>query len=817
MVRSKAARPFFASGPRAADATGQGRGGIASLDRLLLLILGPIWLVCAGVFVHQVLHGGVVWPGVLVASPAAPDSYPLVVGYWPGMEPEGHGLRVGDHVVRVGTVELAGVNAVGFFADVLELRGTAHSVPVEYRRAGVTGTAELELAVFPVPWWLYLLLPFTFAVLAVVVALRAPPFGEARAVVLAYLSISFFFLPFPGGPKLQTFAYLIVNFLSSLVVLPLSIRSFLLFPEEVAPRSRWVRGAPWAFAVFPVLLASWWFGMPLAHDVGYRGSMLTSAAFVLTMMTVCIVAYRRGSPVARRKMRWRLYGVYLGMTPILCTALLAVLYPELQQVVRLIFLSCIALVAVPIGLTIAIVRYNVLDIDRLISATASYSILTVLAVAAALTLVPRAASALSGAIGVEQTVGQVTLSCLVAGLLVPIHRRLRPQIDRVFFAQRYAVEQGMQRLLAELSEGGDPHALLTLAASRVDALLQPESTVLYVRRGDTYEPMFARGDTPEAVLSVSGPFVAALKQRGRPLCSDTGAAPWMESAGDPFDRAALELLHAVVIAPVRSDSDLVAFLSLGAKRSKDVYTGTDVSWLTAIADKVSGELLRRDYAERIERERAMRQSLRRYVPDAIADQLDTGAELATSEREVCVFFVDLRGYTQYSEGRGAEEIFSTVNRYTEAVSEIIHRHGGTVVEFAGDGMMAVFGAPQALAGKERAAVEAGYQIVGTVASLAQPGAPALKVGVGIATGLAFAGNVRSRDRLIWTVIGNTPNLAARLQVLTKELKVDMVIDATTWRGAGAAAAAFRCRPATPIRGRSAPEDVYMLAVGGYPD
>jgi adenylate cyclase len=71
----------------------------------------------------------------------------------------------------------------------------------------------------------------------------------------------------------------------------------------------------------------------------------------------------------------------------------------------------------------------------------------------------------------------------------------------------------------------------------------------------------------------------------------------------------------------------------------------------------------------------MRQSLRRYVPGAVAEQLEAGQDLEEGEREVSVLFVDLRRYTTYSESRGTEEVFSTVNRYTDAVSRIVREHG----------------------------------------------------------------------------------------------------------------------------------------------
>ncbi|MBW2448743.1 MAG: adenylate/guanylate cyclase domain-containing protein, partial [Deltaproteobacteria bacterium] len=133
-------------------------------------------------------------------------------------------------------------------------------------------------------------------------------------------------------------------------------------------------------------------------------------------------------------------------------------------------------------------------------------------------------------------------------------------------------------------------------------------------------------------------------------------------------------------------------------------------------------------------------------------------------------------------------------------------------EFNGDGMMAVFGAPRELAHKERAAVEAGREIVEAVGSLPVEGGETLSVGVGIATGEAFVGNIQAVDRMIWSAIGNTTNLAARLQSLTRELGASVVIDADTWERAQSAAADFDKRPDVPIRGRRETQDVYVLAM-----
>jgi adenylate cyclase len=90
------------------------------------------------------------------------------------------------------------------------------------------------------------------------------------------------------------------------------------------------------------------------------------------------------------------------------------------------------------------------------------------------------------------------------------------------------------------------------------------------------------------------------------------------------------------------------------------------------------------------------------------------------------------------------------------------------------------------------------------------GNTALAVGVGIASGDAFVGNIQAVDRMIWSAIGNTTNLAARLQGLTRDLEATLVIDGDTWERPRQAAAGFEKHCDVPIRGRRDRQDVYAL-------
>jgi adenylate cyclase len=181
------------------------------------------------------------------------------------------------------------------------------------------------------------------------------------------------------------------------------------------------------------------------------------------------------------------------------------------------------------------------------------------------------------------------------------------------------------------------------------------------------------------------------------------------------------------------------------------------------------------------------------------------------ERELSVLFVDIRGFTSFAQDRSATEIFATVSRFTTQVSAIVRRHGGRVVAFNGDGVAALFGVSGVLREKERHALAAGWAIV-TELLLPAKRAPSvgLSVGVGIATGTDFVGYVQMGDHVVWTAIGNTANLAARLQGLSRDLDAAIVIDRSTRAACGEAAARLQCRRNVPIRGRRNTEDVFIL-------
>jgi len=784
---------------------------LAPLDRALVLILVPLWVVCFALGVRNQVRGGPVAFTGLEVTVEDGASHPTLTGesvrLFQQSEPlvEAH-LRAGDRLIRVGAADLRGVDTtLGLAARILDEAGGRLRVPLVFERGGERLETSLPLApnsiVRP-----YLVVSFAFAVSALFLLLR----GRPTPAVRAYFYLGMTFIPSTWFPANGTALYAWFGTLvaTSGLVTPLALRFAFLFPDDRAPGSRWHRIWPWFFLVNG-LIVSLAFTSPL--PIVTMAFTLATAPGVVAILAVATQKYRGADRVSRRKMSWVLFGTYCSLLPLAVGSTVSALDPRFGWLWSASF-GAVSLF--PLFFVVSVVRFNIFDIDRILSATASYNVLAVILGAGALIGVPRIAEAASGLVGIDPGTSQVVLSLALVALVVPAHRRLRPQIDRVFFKERYALDRGIAELLPSLSACSDARELTERVGEGLHLLLRPEACVVYAAVQDGYAPVFVEGRAVPPAFEAASPLVGTLSQRRGPLSlSGAGRRP-DDAALGPFDRAALETLQAEVVVPVSQADALSAFVCLGPKRSGDVYTSTDLSLLAAVAEKVSTELRRFDQEETVREARAMQESLRRYVPGAIAEQLGSGDELASGEREISVLFVDIRGYTGFSESRQAEEIFSTVNRYTETVSQVVQEHGGSVVEFNGDGMMAVFGAPRKIAHKERAAVEAGREIVAAVAALTIESGETLSVGVGIATGEAFVGNIRAVDRMIWSAIGNTTNLAARLQSLTRELDASLVIDANTWQRAQAAAEGFEQRPDVPIRGRRETQDLYALPPPG---
>jgi adenylate cyclase len=183
---------------------------------------------------------------------------------------------------------------------------------------------------------------------------------------------------------------------------------------------------------------------------------------------------------------------------------------------------------------------------------------------------------------------------------------------------------------------------------------------------------------------------------------------------------------------------------------------------------------------------ALKKSFGLYVPPEIVDEMNLQEEevsLNSERREMTVLFTDVRDFTTISESLDPQALSELMNAFLTPMTQVVHDHRGAIDKYMGDAMMAFWGAP--LKDDEHAlhCVDAAMDISRRMESLnvefAERDWPQLRIGVGICTGNMSVGNMGSEFRMAYTVLGDAVNLGARLEGLTKQYGVEIIVSQST--------------------------------------
>ena len=349
-------------------------------------------------------------------------------------------------------------------------------------------------------------------------------------------------------------------------------------------------------------------------------------------------------------------------------------------------------------------------------------------------------------------------------------------------------------LLAALNFSDSPTGALAIA---VTALLGGATTcaLLYLLHERVFRPVTACALEAGPPDRPAGPGVARrltmawMLGTGVPALGVVAVATVELVGGTLDDRVALAatiFLAAVALAigfaatvfAARSVAEPVSTMRAAMARVQ----GGDFDARVAVDDGSEVGLLQAGFnrmAEGLAERERIREAFGTYVdPDVAEHILREGTDLAGEEVEVTVMFVDIRDFTGFAEQTTAADVVATVNRLFERVVPVVYRHGGHVDKFVGDGLLAVFGAPQRQSDHADRALAAALDIERDVAEEFEG---QLELGIGLNSGTVVAGNVGGGGRLEFSVIGDAVNVAARVEAATRQTGDTLLVSEHTRR------------------------------------
>ncbi len=273
-------------------------------------------------------------------------------------------------------------------------------------------------------------------------------------------------------------------------------------------------------------------------------------------------------------------------------------------------------------------------------------------------------------------------------------------------------------------------------------------------------------------------------------------------------------VRSTICAPLVTESNVHGVVYADRLDPFATFSQDDLELISAIAAQTAVTVETVKAHKRLAREEVARANYSRFMPEYVVKQLlenPNSFRLGGANQTITVLFADIRGFTALSEqeNKNPEKVVGLLNRYFTAMSEIIFRHGGTLDKYIGDGLMAIFGAPTASAQDADNALQTAIDIQRSVESLNKEfkaeGYSPIEVGVGLHTGVATVGYIGSEKRSEYTAIGDTVNIASRLESNAQGGQI-LISEAT----AKAAEKSFSILPQKPLQVKNRVEPISLF-------
>ena len=308
-------------------------------------------------------------------------------------------------------------------------------------------------------------------------------------------------------------------------------------------------------------------------------------------------------------------------------------------------------------------------------------------------------------------------------------------------------------------------------AERVVALIADESVdgkiIEYSLRPIAFKARDANLESFTEKLTISRTITQKVMREKVALLSQDARADAQFSGSESI---VLQGVRSTICAPLMTESNVHGVVYADRLDPFATFSQEDLELITAVAAQIAVTVETVKAHTRLAREEVARANYSRFMPEYVVKQLlekPDSFKLGGINQTVTVLFADIRGFTTLSENENPERVVGLLNRFFTAMSEIIFEFGGTLDKYTGDGLMAIFGAPTATPDDAlnalKTAVAMQRRLLSLNTELSEEGYAQVFIGIGLHTGEATIGYIGSEKRSEYTAIGDTVNLASRLE------------------------------------------------------
>jgi adenylate cyclase len=326
-----------------------------------------------------------------------------------------------------------------------------------------------------------------------------------------------------------------------------------------------------------------------------------------------------------------------------------------------------------------------------------------------------------------------------------------------------------------------------------------------------YRDPASASSRPQIILSKS--VLELIRKERQPILIDDVSADERFSGSESLK---ISGLRSAMCAPLLGKEQLFGVLYVDNLEKASAFTQDELNVFALVAAQAGAAVDNAMAHEKIAQQSLQRSALERFLSPEVVEMVVANPDIRLGgiNQEVTVMFADIRGFTTMSETMEPGRVVEILNEYFTRVTDVIFDNGGTLDKYIGDAVMAVFGAPISKGNDAAAAVNSAIQIQQLLVELNRDAAarewPELRVGIGINTGNAIAGNIGSPRRLDYTVVGDAVNTAQRL--MTNAAGGQVLISESTAKKLGKTGKTIDLErlPELKVKGRSEAVPVFRV-------